>query len=87
MCAPFCVFLIWDLGLLFRIAEVFALSHCGFDFCQIACIVVFNFLNSNLSALILKDWFTLLFSAYACFIGGYGVQDSLQLNYFPSYSL
>ena len=43
MCAPFCVFLIWDLGLLFRIAEVFALSHCGFDFCQIACIVVYDY--------------------------------------------
>lgn len=36
VCALFVCFLIWDLGLLFRIAGVFALSHCGFDFCQIA---------------------------------------------------
>ena len=49
-----CMFLI--LGLLFRIAEVFALSHCGFDFCQIASIMVFNILNTNLCAFILNDW-------------------------------
>ena len=35
---------------------LFAPNHRGFDFCQIASIMVFNFLNSNLSPLILNDW-------------------------------
>ena len=34
---------------------LFAENHRGFDFCQIASIMIFNFLNSNLCALILKD--------------------------------
>ena len=33
-----------------------AQNHRAFDFCQIANIMVFNYLNSNLCALILKDW-------------------------------
>ena len=55
---------------------LFAQNHRGFDFCQIASIMVFNFLNSNLCALILKDWI-MICAVHACFIGGYGVQDSL----------
>ena len=35
---------------------LFAQNHCGFDFYQITGIMVFNFLNSNLCALFLKDW-------------------------------
>ena len=35
---------------------LFACNHRGFDFCQIASIMIFNFLNSSLCALILKDW-------------------------------
>ena len=35
---------------------LFAPNHRGFDFCQIASIMVFNFLNSNLCPLILNDW-------------------------------
>ena len=35
---------------------LFAQNHRGFDFYQIASIMVFNFLNNNLFALILKDW-------------------------------
>ena len=31
---------------------LFALNHRGFDFCQIASIMIFNFLNSNLLAVI-----------------------------------
>ena len=35
---------------------LFARNHCGFDFYQVASIMIFNFLNSNLCAVILKDW-------------------------------
>ena len=35
---------------------LFSQNHRGFDFCQIANIMIFNFLNSNLCASILKDW-------------------------------
>ena len=54
------MFLIWDFG--------FTVSYCGgicsepflvLIFCQIASIMVLNFLNSNVSALILKDWITI----------------------------
>ena len=34
---------------------LFARNHRGFDFCQVASIMIFNFLNSNLCAVILKD--------------------------------
>ena len=61
---------------------VFSQNHRGFDFYQIASIMIFNFLNSNLCASILKDWIMITLSNCkplldACFIGAYGVQDSL----------
>ena len=41
---------------LLNLACLLAQNHRAFDFCQIANIMVFNFLNSNLCALFLKDW-------------------------------
>ena len=35
---------------------LFARNHRGFDFCQVASIMIFNFLNNNPCAVILKDW-------------------------------
>ena len=52
----FAQFLILNTRLALHLMCLFAQDHRGFDFYQIASTMVFNFLNSNLCALILKDW-------------------------------
>ena len=52
----FAQFLILNTRLALHLMCLFAQDHSGFDFYQIASTMVFNFLNSNLCALILKDW-------------------------------
>ena len=52
----FAQFLIWNTRFTLHLICLVAQNHRDFDFCQIASIMVFNFLNSNLCPLILKDW-------------------------------
>ena len=52
----FAQFLILNTRLALHLMCLFAQDHSGFDFYHIASTMVFNFLNSNLCALILKDW-------------------------------
>ena len=52
----FAQFLIWNTRFTLHLICLFAQNRRDFDFCQIASIMVFNFLNSNLCPLILKDW-------------------------------
>ena len=52
----FAQFLVLNTRLTTQLICLFVRNNRDFDFCQIASIMVFDFLNSNLCALILKDW-------------------------------